>query len=98
MQQLNNITQMELSYPNQISLVSIDDTNMGESLQSPFKNISLLPVYLGQNIFGESRPKQPAQENTDNSQKQKNPEQEISSRKQEQKEQKEQKQENRVNA
>ena len=96
---------MELSYPNQISLVSIDDTNIGERLKSPFKSIYLLPVYLGQNIFGVSRLIQPAQENLENSDQQKNPEQQIPSWKQEQipsvkqeQGQEQQKQEKRANA
>jgi hypothetical protein len=55
MLRLNNISRMELSYPNQVSLISIyDSNNMEDSFQSTFKNISLLPVYLSQGIVGES--------------------------------------------
>jgi len=44
---------MELSYPNQVSLISIHDSKHTED-SCAFENISLLPVYLSQGIVGES--------------------------------------------
>lgn len=50
--ELNKVTMMEMNYPYQISMVAIDDSRYyPEQFAKPFKNISLLPVLLGEQIF-----------------------------------------------
>ena len=45
---------MQYQYPNQISIVALDDSrHFEEKLTRPFNNISLLPVLLGDQVFRE---------------------------------------------
>jgi len=53
-EELNTITQTDLQFPNQISLVALDDSkHFEEEFTRPFKNISLLPVLLAEQVFRE---------------------------------------------
>lgn len=51
---MNTITQMDMQFPNQISLVALDDSrHFEEEFTRPFRNISLLPVLLAEQVFSE---------------------------------------------
>ena len=45
---------MELQFPNHISLIALDDSkHFEEEFTRPFRNISLLPILLGDQVFRE---------------------------------------------